>query len=155
MAISIQNDIPHTECVNVALEWLSRFYLLIISLTVCRALFCCSYIIGSQWFMWFHYTSAQRSIGFTPSVHLSVHPQSVCPSVHPVSRVCSVTPTVLVGSISYLYTLSSNLSKYVACKVWCQISKFEFWQFFSIFQFDCLFLFGIWCQSLVWVIIGR
>ena len=45
-------------------------------------------------------------IGFTPSVRLSVH-SSVRPSRIP----------VLVGSISYLYILSSNLRRCVACKV--------------------------------------
>ena len=38
-------------------------------------------------------------IGFTPSVR---------PSLCPASRVRSVAPTVLDGSISYLYILSSN-----------------------------------------------
>ena len=47
-------------------------------------------------------------IGFTPSVR---------PSVRPASRVHSVAPTVLVGSISYLYILSSNFRRCVACKV--------------------------------------
>ena len=50
---------------------------------------------------------------------------SVCPSVCPASRVRSVTPTVLVGSISYLYILSSNF-RCVPCKISCKISKFEF-----------------------------
>ena len=59
-------------------------------------------------------------IGFTPSVHLSVH-LSVCPSVSPTSRIRSVAPTVLVGSISYLYILSSNFRRCAACKVSCKI----------------------------------
>ena len=49
---------------------------------------------------------------------------SVCLSVRPASRVRSVAPTVLVGSISYLYILSSNFRRCVACKVSCKISKF-------------------------------
>ena len=60
-------------------------------------------------------------IGFTPSVR-----PSVCPSVHPASRVRSVAPTVLVGSISYLYILSSNFRRCVTF-----IAKFQnlnFWQ---------------------------
>ena len=64
-------------------------------------------------------------IGFTPSVH-----PSVCPSDHPASRVCSVAPTVLVGSISYLYILSSNCRWCVEWKVFCNILKFEFLTFF-------------------------
>ena len=69
---------------------------------------------------------AQRScwgyIGFTPSVRPSVGP-SVPP---PACRVRSVAPTVLVGSISYLYILSSNFRRCVACIVFSKISKLEF-----------------------------
>ena len=54
---------------------------------------------------------------FHPSVRLSVRLAS---------RVRSVAPPVLVGSISYLYILSSNFRRCVACKVSCKISKFEF-----------------------------
>ena len=52
--------------------------------------------------------SCWRYTGFTPSVR---------PSVRPASRVRSVAPTVLVGSISYLYILSSNFRRCVVCKV--------------------------------------
>ena len=77
-------------------------------------------------------------IGFTPSVH---------PSVCPASRVHSVAPTVLVGSISYLYNLSSNFRKCVTCKFSGKISKFEFLAFFIICNFDfVLFWLGIWCE---------
>ena len=55
----------------------------------------------------------------------SVRP-SVRPLVRPASRVRSVAPTVLVGSISYLYILSSNFRRCVVCKVSCKIPKFEF-----------------------------
>ena len=73
------------------------------------------------------------------------------PSVRPVSRVYSVAPTVLVGSISYLHILSSNFRRSVACKVYCKI-----FLFFLICNFDfVLFWLGIWCESLVWVIMGR
>ena len=80
---------------------------------------------------------------------------SVCPSVRPASRVCSVAPTVLVWSISYLCILLSNLRRCVTCKVSCSILKFEFLQFLkfitlTLFCFD----FGIWCESLVGVIMG-
>ena len=51
---------------------------------------------------------------------------SVRLSVHPASRVRFVVPTVLVGSISYLYILSSNFRRCVACKVTHKIFKFEF-----------------------------
>ena len=45
------------------------------------------------------------------------------PSVSPTSRVCSVAPTVLGGSISYLYLLSS---RFAVSKLFRKISKFEF-----------------------------
>ena len=38
--------------------------------------------------------------------------------VRPASRVGSVAHTILVGSISYLYILSSNFRRCVACKIW-------------------------------------
>ena len=63
--------------------------------------------------------------GFTPSVRPSVRP-SVCPSVRPASRVRSVAPTILIGSISYVYILSSNFRRCVAYKVSGKISKFVF-----------------------------
>ena len=43
------------------------------------------------------------------------------PSIRPASRVCSVAPTVLVGSISYIYILSSNFRRCDACKGCCKI----------------------------------
>ena len=46
--------------------------------------------------------------------------------VRPASRVRSVALTVLVGSISYLYILSSNFRRCVACEVSGKIWKFEF-----------------------------
>ena len=55
---------------------------------------------GWGWVYWFH---------------------SVRPSVRPTSRVRSIAPTVLIGSISYLYILSSKFRRCVACKVSCQI----------------------------------
>ena len=63
-----------------------------------------------------------------PSVCLSI-----CPSVCPTSRICSVVPTVLVGSISYLYILSSNFTRCFACKIGCKIVKFEFCAIFFKF----------------------
>ena len=84
-------------------------------------------------------------IGFTPSVCPSVRPV-----VRPASRVRSVAPTVLVGSISYLYILSSNFRRCVTCK----FQNLNFWQFFKICNF-VLFWLGIWCESLVWVIMWR
>ena len=100
-----------------------------------------------------HYTPAQRScwgyIGFSPSVRLSVRPASR-------PRVRSVVPTVQAGSISYLYILSSNFRRCVACKVSCKFLRLRFWQFCKICNFDFVLLWlEIWCESLVWVIMGR
>ena len=73
-------------------------------------------------------------IGFY--THRTLRP-SVCPSIlclsriRPASRVRSVASTVLVGSISYSYILSSNFSRCVTCKVSCKISNFEFLAFFK------------------------
>ena len=80
---------------------------------------------------------------------------SLRPSVRPASRVRSVVPTVLVGSISYLCILSSNFRRCVSCKVFCKILKFWiFGNFFKMCNFG-LFWLEIWCESLVWVIMGR
>ena len=77
-------------------------------------------------------------IGFTPSVHMSICPSirpSVRPSIRPASHVRSVVPTVLVGSISYLYILSSNSgiserrrSSCSSCiSWWSRVSKTASW----------------------------
>ena len=55
---------------------------------------------------------------------------SLRPSVRPASRVSSVVPAVLVGSVSYLYILSSNFRRCVTCEVSCKNKKFEFFAFF-------------------------
>ena len=66
------------------------------------------------------------------------------------------TSEVLVGSMSYLYILSSNFRRCVACKVSAKFKNSNFWQFFKIGNFDfVLFWLGIRCESLVWVIMGR
>ena len=80
---------------------------------------------------------------------------SLRPSVRPASRVRSVSTTVLVGSFSYLYILSSNFRRCVSCKVFCKTLKLEFLVIFLICKFDfVLFWLGIWCESLVSVIMG-
>ena len=84
----------------------------------------------------------------------------LCPSVRPSVRSSVPHPVSAyssVGSISYLYILSNNFRRCVACKVSCKFSKFEFLAiFFIICNFDfVLFWLGIWCESPVWVIMGR
>ena len=77
------------------------------------------------------------------------------PSIPPASRVCSVAPSVLVGSISYLYILSSNLCV-LRVKLLAKFWNLNFWQFFKICKFDfVLFWLGIWCESVVWVIMWQ
>ena len=107
-----------------------------------------------------YYTPAQRSCwgGILVSVRLSV-----CPSIRPASvprpsripcLLCSAYSSG--GSISILYILSSNFRRCDACKVSCKILKFEFLAFFKICSLDfVLFWLWIWCESLVWVIMGR
>ena len=93
--------------------------------------------------------------GILVSLRLSVR-LSVCPSVCPASRVRSVAPTVLVGSIPF-YTYHQATSEGVSrVKFLAQLQTLIFWQFFIICSFDfVLFWLRIWCESLVWVIMGR
>ena len=79
-------------------------------------------------------------IGFTPSVRLSVRPSRIpCP-------LCSFYSS---GWIHFIFIhLIKQLQK--VCRVW------NFGNFFKICNFDfVLFWLGIWCESLVWVIMGR
>ena len=111
------------------------------------------FFCGFCWLYSLHNKVVGGYIAFTPSIH-----PSICPSIRPTSRVRSVVPTVLVGSISYLYILSSNFRRCDACKVACKILKLKFLAvfFFQICNFDfVLFWLGIWCESLVWVIMGQ
>ena len=77
-----------------------------------------------------------------PSVRPSVSPSlrlSVCGQ----NRVRSVSSTILIGSISYLHILLSNLRRCVACNARFKIQKFVF------------FWLGIQYDSMVWVIMRR
>ena len=71
------------------------------------------------------------------------------PSVpHPLSALRrSVMPTVLVGSISYLYILSSNPRR-SSVKFLAKFKNLNFWQFFLIRHFDFV-LFWLW--DLMWI----
>ena len=61
---------------------------------------------------------------------------SVCLSVCGQNRVRSVSSTILIGSISYLHILSSNLRRCVACNAHFKIQKFknygEFFKFVTL-----------------------
>ena len=96
-------------------------------------------------------------IGFTPPVHPPVRP-SARPPVRPASGVRSVAPTVLVGSISYLYILSSKFRRCVVFKITYTIVKWililAIFLTFVTFYY-VLFWLGSWCESLAWVIMGR
>ena len=107
------------------------------------------FVIIIQWSCW--------GVYWFHSIRLSVRPSVPRPSrVCPASCVRSVAPTVLVGSISYLYILSWNFRTCVVCKVSCKIAKFQVLAIFLICNFDfVLFWLGIWCESLVWLIMGR
>ena len=59
-----------------------------------------------------HYTQWRGYTGFTLSICLSVRP-SICEQ----NRVRSVSSTILASSILYLYILSSNFRRCIACKV--------------------------------------
>ena len=73
----------------------------------------------------------QQSCGGVYWFH-SVRP-SIRLAVRPAFRVRSVAPRVLVGSISYLYILSSNIIRCVACKVLCKILIFgNFFKFVTL-----------------------
>ena len=90
-----------------------------------------------------YYTPAQRScwgVYWFHSVCPSVCP-SVRPSIRPTSCVRSVVPTVLVGSIWYLYILSSNFWRCVVCIVSYKISKSKFLAIFlDLWLWLCLVL---------------
>ena len=95
--------------------------------------------------------SGRGSISFIPSVR-----PSICLSVRPTSCVHSVASTVLVGSISYLYILSSNFRMCVMYQFLARFRNLTFSQFCKISKFDFVFFWlGISCESLVWVIMRR
>ena len=95
-------------------------------------------------------------IGFTLSVCPSVG-LSVCPSVpHPVS-VRSVAPGQFWLDPFHIYTSYQATSEGVShVKFLANFVNLNFWQFLSICNFDFVLVWlGIWCESLVWVIMGR
>ena len=57
----------------------------------------------------------------------------------------------------YIYTSYQATPEGVEClKFLAELQNYNFWQFFKICNFDFVFFWlGIWCESLVWVIIGR
>ena len=85
-------------------------------------------------------------IGFTPSV---------CPSVRPSRIPCLLCSTYSSGWIRFIFMhLIRQLKKVCRVYISCKISKLQFLVIFKICNFDFVFFWlGIWCESLVWVII--
>ena len=90
-------------------------------------------------------------IGFTLSVRPSVRPSVPRPSRIP----CPLCSFYSSGWIHFIFMhLIKQLQK--VCLVQSFLQNFKFWQFFKICNFDfVLFWLRIWCESLVWVIMGR
>ena len=79
--------------------------------------------------------SKQKNLHLFSSQYICVFSKtSICPSVCPASRFRSVAPPALVGSISYLHILSSNLGRFL---------NLNFWQFFKICNFDFVSCFDL------------
>ena len=100
--------------------------------------------------------------GFTSSIHLSVRP-SVCLSVRPCVRP-SVDKTVSALYLPQYWSDPFHIcTSYQATsegvlrvRVIAKFQNLNFFQIFGICDFDFVFLWpGIWCESLVWVIMGR
>ena len=58
--------------------------------------------------------------------------------VRPAFCVRSVAPTVLVGSISFLYILSSNLKQYAECELQAKFQNLNFGNFLKLVTMTCL-----------------
>ena len=81
--------------------------------------------------------------------------KDVCPSVlHPVSALWRLQFWL---DPFHIYTSYQATSEGMSCvNFLAKFKNVNFWQFFKICNFDfVLFWLGIWCESLVWVIMGR
>ena len=89
-------------------------------------------------------------IGFTPSVRPSVHPSVP----HPVSA-----PWCIHFWLDpfHIYTSYQATSEGVSClQFLAKLKNLNFGQIFIICNFDfVVFWLGIWCESLVWAVMGR
>ena len=101
-------------------------------------------IYSSGWILFIPHASTKLKRGYT-GFTLSVCGQNC---------VCSVSSTILMRSISYLYILSSNVRRCVACNVSkCTSNIWNFGEFFKCCNFDFVFFWlGIQYDSMVWVI---
>ena len=87
----------------------------------------------------------------------SIRP-SVRPSVRPSRIMCLLCSSYSSGLIYFIFIhLIKQLQKVMSHVMFlAKFQNFNFWQFFKIGNFDfVLFWLGIWCGSLVWVIMGR
>ena len=96
-------------------------------------------------------------IGFTRSVRLSVRPSVPRPSHIRPATVSALYLLQFWLDPFHIYTSYKATSEGVSRgKFLAKCQNLKFWQFFKICNFDfVLFWLGIWCESLVWVIIGR
>ena len=106
-------------------------------------------------FFFFFYTPPPRFNDVEKAVywfHFHLVRLSVCGQ----NRVRSVSLTILVvGSISYLHILSSNLRRCVMCNVCFKIKKVKFGRILWICNFEFVFFWLGQYHSIVWVIMRR
>ena len=80
---------------------------------------------------------------------------SLRPSVCPMSVPCPLCSFFSSGWIHFIFIhLIKQLQKMSRAKFLAKFQNFKFCQFFKICNF-VLFWLGIWCESLVWLIMGR
>ena len=133
--ICVPNIILHVACIVgwYIANWFCSAYEQIINLSFwTKQWWCCnplllllklnSYVLVAYYTPRFN--EVDRGVYWYHLVRLSVCP-SVRLSVCGQNRVRSVSSTILIGSISYLHILSSNLIRCVACNARFKIQKFE------------------------------
>ena len=78
---------------------------------------------------------------------------SLCPCVRPSRILCPLCSTYSPAWIQFIFIHFIKQLQNVCC-VQSFLQNLNFWQFLKICNF-VLFWLGIWCESLVWVIMGR
>ena len=78
---------------------------------------------------------------------------SLCPCVRPSRILCALCSTYSPAWIQFIFIHFIKQLQNVCC-VQSFLQNLNFWQFLKICNF-VLFWLGIWCESLVWVIMGR
>ena len=122
--LNMRSYSPYTLYTCLCIYICITIYIWIDSCASCFIVLLINYV-----FMWIHVIFHYNKVVGGAGVYWF---HSICPSVCPASRFRSVVPTVLVGSIAYLYILSSNFRRCVACKVSSKTSKFYFLAIFSV-----------------------